>query len=245
MMNPLPTATTADEAERCATVAVLPVGSYEQHGPHLPLTTDTLVASGIAQRLAEEYRLLPLPPITIACSHEHAGWAGTVSISSRTLTAMIYDIAESLARSGIHQLVLVNGHGGNYVLSNITQEANIERPRMALYPGHDDWTSARQAAGLTSSAHDDMHAGEIETSLLLHLYPEQVRESYQYADHLADRPHMLVHGVRPYTTTGVIGQPSSATAEKGEAILASLTRTFTGTLCALQGKIAPAGKPHS
>ncbi|MBV9022966.1 MAG: creatininase family protein [Streptomycetaceae bacterium] len=239
IVNLLTTATTTDEAERGATVAVLPVGSFEQHGPHLPLTTDTLVASGIAQALAEQYQLLLLPPVTITCSHEHAGWAGTVSISSRTLTAVINDIAASLKRSGIEHLVVVNGHGGNYVLANIVQEANVERPRMALYPGREDWTRARQAAGLSNTAHDDMHAGEIETSLLLHLCPDQVRDGYQSADHVSDRPHLLIHGVRPYTPTGVIGRPSAATAQKGQAVVASLTTSFANTLRALLSASTP------
>ncbi|MGW7521681.1 creatininase family protein [Streptomyces sp. NPDC054796] len=233
-MDVLTTATMTDEAKREATVAVLPVGSFEQHGAHLPLTTDTLVASGISQALAAAYPLLLLPPITIACSHEHAGWAGTVSISSRTLSAVITDIAESLARSGIQHLVLVNGHGGNYVLSNIVQEANVGTPRMALFPRREDWELARGTARLDSSGHDDMHAGEIETSLLLHLWPEQVRDGYAEADHLADRPHLLVHGVTPYTSTGVIGQPSLATATKGQAVLSVLTSSFAETLTALQ-----------
>ncbi|GAA4560868.1 creatininase family protein [Planotetraspora kaengkrachanensis] len=234
-MHLVTAATTTEEAERGATVAVLPVGSFEQHGSHLPLTTDTLIACGIARALADEYQLLLLPPITIACSHEHAGWAGTVSISSRTLIAVITDIADSLGRSGIEQLVVVNGHGGNYVLSNIVQEANVVRPRMALYPSRDDWARAREAAGLVTDAHDDMHAGEIEISLLLHLCPDQVRESYQNADHTAERPHLLVQGLRAYTETGVIGRPSLGTDEKGKAVLTSLTADFAGTLDVLAG----------
>ncbi|MFE4829877.1 creatininase family protein [Streptomyces sp. NPDC056672] len=229
-MNVLTIATTTDEAERGAKVAVLPVGSFEQHGRHLPLTTDTLVACGISAALAEAYPVLLLPPVTISCSHEHAKWPGTVSISSRTLTAIINDVAASLEQSEIGHLVVVNGHGGNYVLSNIVQEANVERPRMALFPGRDDWTRARQAARLASSAHDDMHAGEIETSLLLHMSPELVRDGYKDADHFADRPHLLIHGVSAYTASGVIGQPSAATPEKGAAVLTSLTEDFAATL---------------
>ncbi|MFE4831233.1 creatininase family protein [Streptomyces sp. NPDC056672] len=229
-MNVLTTATMTDEAERGARVAVLPVGSFEQHGGHLPLTTDTLVACGISAALSEVYPVLVLPPVTITCSHEHEKWPGTVSISSQTLIAVINDIAVSLERSGIEHLVVVNGHGGNYVLSNIVQEANVERPRMALFPGREHWARARQAAGLTTSAHDDMHAGEIETALLLHLCPEQVRAGYKGGDHFADRPHLLIYGLGAYTTTGVIGQPSAATPEKGAAVLASLTASFAATL---------------
>ncbi len=120
-MKLITAATATDEGHRQAHTALLPIGSFEQHGSHLPLTTDTVVACAVAQAVTTTYRdLLLLPPITISCSHEHVGWAGTVSISSRTLATMINDVAGSLARSGIDRLVLVNGHGGNYVLSNFT-----------------------------------------------------------------------------------------------------------------------------
>lgn len=76
------TATSTDGAARAATVAVLPVGSFEQHGDHLPLATDSLIAGIIAKRISDDYNLFLLPPITIGCSHEHAGFVGSVSISS-------------------------------------------------------------------------------------------------------------------------------------------------------------------
>lgn len=227
------TTTTRDEATRAARVAVLPVGSFEQHADHLPLATDTIVASAIGRAIATTYDLFLLPPVTISCSHEHAGWAGTVSIRSTTLTAIITDIAESLDQAGIDRLVLVNGHGGNYVLSNIVQEYNVGRRRLALFPGRHDWDAARVAARLTSSGHDDMHAGELETSLLLHLCPEVVRAGYENADHLAERPHLLVLGMRGYTTSGVIGQPSLASPAKGRTVLESLTTSFASTLAIL------------
>ena len=232
-MNPLTTATSTDEAARAATVAVLPVGSFEQHGNHLPLSTDTLVACAIARAIAEQYGLLLLPPITIGCSHEHAAWPGTVSISSSTLAAIVSDVAASLQQSGIQRLVVVNGHGGNYVLSNIVQEHNVQGPRLALYPGRDVWERARNAAGLESTGHDDMHAGELETSLLLHLWPDQVGASYRSEDHVVDRPHLLIRGMAGYTKTGVIGRPSLATSKKGEQVLRSLTSDFVHTLDAL------------
>ena len=224
----LPTTTSAEEAERAAAVAVLPVGSFEQHGDHLPNATDSLIATVIAREVAEAHNLLLLPPITIGCSHEHAGWTGTVSISARTLHAIITDIADSLATSGIHRLLIVNGHGGNYVLSNVVQEASVTEPRMALFPSSADWRSAREAGHLTTNQHDDMHAGELETSILLHALPDVVRPSYQDADHnVPDRPHLLSLGMRAYTSTGVIGHPSLATAEKGKAVLDHLVIAST------------------
>jgi creatinine amidohydrolase len=221
------TATTQDEQQRAAHVAVLPVGSFEQHGPALPLVTDTLIACLIARRIADEHDLLLLPPITISCSHEHADFPGTVSISARTLHAMVEDIRDSLRKARISKLVLVNGHGGNYVLSNVTREANVGGSQVTLFPARDDWDNARRQAGIETTASEDMHAGELETSLLLYAHPAVVREELQPPDHLANtRTHLLVTGMHAYTESGVIGRPSLATAEKGKAALASLAASF-------------------
>ncbi|WP_346535597.1 creatininase family protein [Micromonospora sp. DPT] len=235
-MNLWTTATAADEAGRQAEAAVLPIGSFEQHGSHLPLTTDTIVASAIAAAVADHYDLFLLPPVTISCSHEHSGWAGTVSISARTLDAIVTDIVDSLRHSGIRHVVLVNGHGGNYVLSNIVQQANVTRPQLALFPTRADWEVARSDAGLASTTHDDMHAGEIETSVLLHVAPDTVRDGYQQSDHIAERPHLLTLGMRAYTPTGVLGRPSLASADKGRKVLGSLTASFKSTLEMLTGR---------
>ncbi|WP_327415303.1 creatininase family protein [Streptomyces sp. NBC_01233] len=230
-MNLLPTATSTDVQELQPRVAVLPVGSFEQHGTYLPLITDTAIACVIAQEIAAAYPVHLLPPITISCSHEHAAFPGTVSISARTLYAVIDDIRTSLARSGIHKLVIVNGHGGNYVLSNVVQEANVNGPAASLFPLGLDWDRAREYGGLESDRHADMHAGEIETSILLHAAPDLVREGYSDADHDGGgRPFLLVHGTSNYTETGVIGFPSLASADKGKAVLESLRESFANHL---------------
>jgi creatinine amidohydrolase len=234
-MDTITAATSKDARARGASMAVLPIGSFEQHGDLLPLSTDTLIAAAIARRIADRYGLFLLPPITISCSHEHSGFAGTVSISARTLIATVDDIRTSLARSGIHRLVLVNGHGGNYVLSNVVQEANTGRPVATLFPTSADWSDARAAARLESTAHEDMHAGEIETSLLMHVAPHLVPEHHREADHVAhDRRHLLVTGVAACTDSGVVGRPSLATAEKGRAVLESLDSSFAAHLALLR-----------
>ncbi|MFF4209184.1 creatininase family protein [Streptomyces sp. NPDC001796] len=233
----LPSDTSRDVRERAEgvrrQVAVLPVGSFEQHGPYLPLATDTLVACAIARELAAAYPVHLLPPVTISCSHEHAAWPGTVSISSVTLHAVVRDIAASLERSGVQALVLVNGHGGNYVLGNVVQEGNAVRDssgsgvRMALFPAPEDWEAARERAGVRTSLLSDMHAGEIETSILLHCHPELVRPGHETTDFIADdRRHLLTLGMSAYTESGVIGRPSLASAEKGKQLLATLAESF-------------------
>jgi creatinine amidohydrolase len=227
----LPTATTSDEKARDAKCVVLPVGNFEQHGDYLPLITDTVVASVIARELGKAYPLLQLPPVTISCSHEHSAWAGTVSISASTLYAIVNDVYASIANSGLISLVILNGHGGNYVLGNVVQEGSAQRKRMALFPSADDWDEARKSAGLASSSHEDMHAGEIETSILLHAHPELVRDGYEAADWVADdRRHLLTTGMEEYTRSGVIGRPSLGSAEKGKAVLSSLVDSFVTVL---------------
>ena len=178
--------------------------------------------------------------MTISCSHEHAGWPGTVSISAATLHAVVRDVAESLRRAGVPKLVLVNGHGGNYVLGNVVQEAHGD---MALFPGFEQWEEARRAAGAETSGDSDMHAGELETSILLHARPELVRDGYEAADHLADdRRHLLTAGMAAYTGSGVIGRPSLAGAGKGRDALRSLVAAFGDVLAVLQQEGRGAGQ---
>jgi creatinine amidohydrolase len=230
-MDLLPTDTTLDERMRSASVALLPVGSLEQHGPHLPLTTDTVVAATLAAEIAAVHPVRRLPPVTISCSHEHAAWPGTVSISATTLAAIVRDVAASLHRAGVTSLVLLNGHGGNYVLGNVVQEASLGPLRMALFPAEPDWDAARAAAGLATSGVSDMHAGELETSILLHAHPHLVTAPLEDLDVLADdRRHMLSRGLQAYTDTGVVGRPSLASARKGRDLLASLVSSFADYL---------------
>jgi len=154
-------------------------------------------------------------------------------IAQRIQTLLIDDLDGGEAAG--NSLVILNGHGGNYVLSNIAQEGSAQGKRMALFPTGEDWTEARTSAGLVSSGYEDMHAGEIETSILLHAHPELVRDGYQAADWVAnDRRHLLARGMQQYTQSGVIGRPSLGSAEKGKAVLASTVESFAPVLEILQ-----------
>jgi creatinine amidohydrolase len=126
-----------------------------------------------------------------------------------------------LRQQDVNALIVVNGHGGNYVLANVAQEVNADNAiQVGLYPSRDDWTEARHAAGISSNNHDDMHAGELETSVLLAAHPAYLRDGWQSSDHTAsDRRYLTTLGMRAYTTSGVIGYPSRASAEKGRMVL--------------------------
>lgn len=144
-----------------------------------------------------------------------------MSISATTLAAVVGEISRSLRQQNVSALIVVNGHGGNYVLDNVVQEANADKAiQVGLYPSRDDWAEARHAAGISSNNHDDMHAGELETSILLAAHPAYLRDGWQSSDHTAsDRRYLTTLGMSAYTTSGVIGYPSRANAEKGHMVL--------------------------
>ncbi len=224
--------TAADVGEPA--LAVLPVGAFEQHGPHLPLATDSLIAGALAAGLAERVGGLLLPVLPVSCSQEHAGFPGTVWLAADTLAAVIADIRASLAHAGIERLAIVNAHGGNLVLAHLAREANLEAPRVWLGPGRHIQEAAFAAAGIKTSVHDDMHAGEYETSVLLHCCPQLVRME-EAADELAERPLLAVRGLAAYSRSGTVGRPTRATARKGEAALAAMVEAMAAEVTELFG----------
>ncbi|MCL6479742.1 MAG: creatininase family protein [Peptococcaceae bacterium] len=210
-----------------AQFAFLPIGSVEQHGHHLPLLTDGLIASAIVDSLAERlaqsaYKGLKLPLLPFSCSFEHAGFPGFVSLRVSTLFSVVRDIMESLEMWGVTRCVLVSGHMGNHLLRNVVQELNAPGPRMLLLPSARHWQMAYEAAGLATDTSSDMHAGEGETSILLHLLPQHVRAERVCNVDAPSRPLLEVLGMRRYTDTGAIGFPLFASADKGRALLDAL-----------------------
>lgn len=202
--------------------AVLPLGAFEQHGEHLPMTTDSLIAGELGRRLCERHNGLLLPPIPITCSHEHHGFFGSTWISATTLWSLMEDVAHSLAYSGITKLIIMNAHGGNYVINNFAQEKNLDQHRILLLPTRQHWQEALVRAGLEKTSDQDMHAGESETSILMYACPDSIR-AQEVADHQADeRPLLHLRGIGGYTESGIIGFPSLASADKGRKLLAEL-----------------------
>ncbi|MGW5657358.1 mycofactocin biosynthesis peptidyl-dipeptidase MftE [Streptomyces humi] len=219
-------------------LVLVPIGSTEQHGPHLPLDTDTVVARAVARRAAtalDRGRCGPplvAPALEFGASGEHAGFPGTVSIGHEALRAVIVELTRSLSLWA-GRVAFVNGHGGN----TATLDSALTQLRAE---GHDAvWTACAPPGG-------DAHAGRTETSLLLHLEPERVHLADAVAGDprpLADLlPELMARGVRAVSPSGVLGDPAGASAEEGrramDAMAAATVRRITAWTADGRGRLA-------
>jgi creatinine amidohydrolase len=190
-------------------VAVLGIGSCEQHSGHLPLCTDFFFAARIAAEVAKVLEAFELAPLPYSTSLEHRGFAGTVSLRPETLKHLVWDIAAAAGSWGVGYLVLLNAHGGNFILNPTAREWNMDgrKPRLLLVDFF---------AGLGNIA-PNLHAGEVETSLMLYLAPDKVRmdrrEDFVPTLGREDLTHL---GMKRMSPRGVWGYPSRASADKGE-----------------------------
>lgn len=173
--------TTIDFAELDVerTVAVLPVGAVEQHGPHLPLATDSAINAGIVAatlpRLGDDVCALVLPAASVGHSIEHEDYRGTLSIAAENLLRVWLDLGRNVATAGIRKLVIFNTHGGQRALVELA--AVRLRVEHAMLVARTSYTVFGAPEGLFSADEwrHGIHGGEIETSLMLHLHPELVR----------------------------------------------------------------------
>ena len=206
--------------------AILPFGALEQHGPHLPLSTDTLTADAVATRLAERLGAVLLPAIPYGETWNNAGYPGTVSLRPSTVTDIAVDVARAVVGQGASALVVVNGDWGNRAPLAAAGEmlAAEAVPYLVLdYPGMEDAADAVQESDRAAPGLSLRHAEEIETSLILSIAPELVlmdRAVAEYPEFPSDfgtRPMQL----HPFSTSGVFGDARPATAAKGEIVLAA------------------------
>ncbi|MEV7692166.1 creatininase family protein [Microbacterium sp. NPDC089189] len=205
-------------------IAVLPFGALEQHGPHLPLATDTLQADAVARGLADVLEAALLPAIPLGNTWSNDALPGTVSISADTVTAVCSDVAGSLERAGYALLVVVNGDFGNRLPLQRAAEASAARgglPVVVLdYPGLVEIGDAVKESPW--AAPGLCHADELETSMVLAVAPALVhtdRMAPAYPELPADFG-LRQMALAPLSPTGVFGDPRPATAEKGERIIA-------------------------
>ncbi len=203
-------------------IAVLPVGAVEQHGPHLPLLTDTVLAGGVARRIAEGADALLLPAIAYGDAWTAEGWAGTLSLSPDTLRAAVIDIGRGLHRMGVRGLVTVNGHFGNREPIGLAARALDELgfPVLHLDYPHLEALAAEYMESEPAGP-GFYHADEVETSMMLALAPETVRLGRARPEY-PDFPPLFGHEpmkLSAFNKTGTFGDPRPATAAKGEALI--------------------------
>ncbi|MCL4459624.1 MAG: creatininase family protein [Chloroflexi bacterium] len=225
--------------DKAATIAFIPIGSLEQHGHHLPLGTDTMLANaiveGICENLDKELSFIVLPTIPIGQSPEHMDFPGTISLRPGTLLKVMEDLCSSLAAHGFKKIVLLNAHGGN---TDILKAVSYDlRRRYGLHIFVIDvWrllaSSPIPPITQESRCDIDIHAGEIETSIMMKINPELVRyDSMQDSTptKFADKKKVTLVGPICYgwssadvSETGILGEPTKATSEKGEKLLKCL-----------------------
>lgn len=209
-------------------VAIIPLGSLEVHGPHLPLGTDYMVAHRVALEVAKREKAVVLPPIAYAYVPENRHFAGAVTLSGDTLTRLLEEVCDEVYRNGFKRILVLNGHGGNArVLRLFVREMMRKRKRYLLYVLTDPL--APIAAVIDRVRETDVygHAGEIETSIVLYVRPDLVKlERVRGGARLGPR-RVLEHVDAMadwvcYALEGFVGDPTKASADKGRVLFEAL-----------------------
>ena len=211
---------TADEIENGnADIAILPIGSTEQHGPHLPIATDYLIASALSEKIAQSLGAFLLPALPISTCLEHRGKKGSVWIKPVTFMNVVADIAKCLKDQGFNKIVFLNCHGGNFALGPAVRELNASNPDIKVIILDFEKFLPQMLEKKLLECKDNLHACEYETSLILYLHSELVRkEKIEDSVPSVTREYLNYDSIFKYSSNGVWGRPSLATAEKGEKI---------------------------
>jgi len=230
----------AREAFAQGAMVVLPTGSIEQHGPHLPVCTDTAVVTYVAReagrRAAERVPLVVAPTMHYGVSHHHLPFAGTMSLTGQQYIEAVKELVRSLYRHGVRRVVLLNGHGGNQNPNGVIAQALVNEEGLELALGHASyWTIAAKAlvdAGANEIAPTfPGHAGGFETSLMLALRPDlvQLDQRRRPLEALERAPHAVEPGAFA-RSGGTSDDASGASVEAGQRLLAAIVDAVAGYL---------------
>lgn len=211
---------------------LIPFGATEQHGSHLPLNTDTLEAFEVGRKLGQRRNIFIAPAVPYGVCRSTANHPGTISLTTATLRALAVDLVSSLYRQGLRNFILLTGHAGGTHTSTLIDAGEellqrFEDIRLAVLTEY--MLAAREGRGIIETQ-DDSHAGEIETSRILHSHPHLVK-GQGVREYPTFPVGMLVRDKRACWPGGVWGDPTKATAEKGarleEAVVAALDQMVT------------------
>ena len=213
---------TADEIEKQnPELAIIPVGSIEQHGPHLPIMTDWAIANSIGQGVAEMTDGFLLPALPISTCREHMGKKGSVWMEPPTFYQMMTDIIMSLKTQGFRKVVILQCHGGIFIMTPIVRDLNGKYNPDLMVANVDTFAIFQklQGEGIVETT-QELHAGEVETSKMLAIAPDTVHMD-RAVDFVPDvpRPYLSYGSIFRASPLGVWGSPTYATREKGEALL--------------------------
>lgn len=214
---------------------IVPLGATEQHGPHLPVDTDTRLGAAIAVRVARRLGdALVAPALPLGPSAEHLSFPGTISISTDTARNLVRDVVASLERHGFERVVLLPGHGGWFpVLASLYPTLARETACDLVAISELQWYMELLETGLEAAGVDVdepvVHAGASETAMLLALDPDCVGENREagHTGHVSATA-LFAHGIETYDKNGVLGDPRPATAAVGEALLEHVTTAYAG-----------------
>jgi len=205
-------------------VVVIPTGSLEQHGPHLPLFTDSILATAVSEAVEKRLtdRILLTPTLWLGASAHHLKFAGTLSASFEAYMGAIESVAESLIPHGFTKFFLVNGHGGNSEPNGIAmRKLKMRYPNLMFgHSGYFAFVQETSEAVMTGPAKTIQHACEAEASLMMHVRPELVRKDKLRDDGLRPEPPVagMIHHFDEITDQGSLGYATQATPEKGAAL---------------------------
>jgi creatinine amidohydrolase len=211
-------------------VGLVPVGATEQHGPHLPTGTDTLIARGICEQASRQSGALVLPEIPVGCSFGHGRQLpGTLSLSPAQFAGLVQQMADWAAASGLRRMLFVNAHVGNVApLMAATDPVRLERPDVRV--GVVNWWTMSDGLAREAAADGaDWHANRAETSLMLALHPELVDMDAARNAADPDRTGSLVfrYTAPRLSGNGVTGRPGEATRDQGTRLLSAIAELLT------------------
>lgn len=244
------------------TIAVLPVAAVEQHGPHLPLNVDAVLLQGVIDaalpQIDASLPVLFMPPQNIGFSTEHTSYPGTLTLSPSTIIALWTELGACVARAGVRKLLLLNGHGGQVsVMDIVARELRVQHGLMVYSASWFSLPLPDDVSGQFSAQEHrfGIHAGQVETSMMLHLAPhlvhmERAQNWRSTSQDRAERFAILGNGrsakmgwaIEDYNPSGAVGDSASATADQGARVVQAAAASLARLLAELHALESPVGR---